>query len=201
VSVEPVVLTGDVVVLEPLQPVHAGELGAAVSDGRLWELWYTSVPSPEGMRAEIDRRLAEQAAGRMLPFTVRRIGGPAVGMTTYMNIERDVPRLEIGSTWTAASAQRTAVNPESKLLMLGHAFETLGCIRVEFQTDARNKRSRNALSALPANFEGIQRKHMRVPGLGVRDSAIFSIVDDDWPQVKANLTRRLIAGDREHAHA
>jgi N-acetyltransferase len=196
VSVEPVVLTGDVVVLEPLQPGHAGELGAAVSDGRLWELWYTSVPSPEAMRAEIDRRLAEQAAGRMLPFTVRRVGGPAVGMTTYMNIEMDVPRLEIGSTWTAASAQRTAVNPESKLLMLGHAFETLGCLAVEFRTHWHNRQSRAAIERLGAKQDGVLRNHRRLPDGSLRDTVVYSITDREWPAVRAGLRARLAASPR-----
>jgi RimJ/RimL family protein N-acetyltransferase len=196
VSVEPVVLTGDVVVLEPLRPGHADELAAAVSDGRLWELWYTSVPSPEGMRAEIDRRLAEQAAGRMLPFTVRRVGGPAVGMTTYMNIEMDVPRLEIGSTWTAASAQRTAVNPESKLLLLGHAFETLGCLAVEFRTHWHNRQSRAAIERLGAKQDGVLRNHRRLPDGSLRDTVVYSITDREWPAVRAGLRARLAAFSR-----
>jgi len=193
VSVEPVVLTGDAVVLEPLRPGHSDELAAAVSDGRLWELWYTSVPSPEGMRAEIDRRLAEQAAGRMLPFTVRRVGGPAVGMTTYMNIELDVPRLEIGSTWTAASAQRTVVNPESKLLLLGHAFETLGCLAVEFRTHWHNRQSRAAIERLGAKQDGVLRNHRRLPDGSLRDTVVYSITDREWPAVRAGLRARLAA--------
>ena len=123
----PVTLTGELVTLEPLRPDHHDDLVAAASDGRLWELWYTSVPSPETMRADIARKLAEPTT---LPFTVRRNDtGAVVGMTTYLNAEPDVPRLEIGATWTAASAQRTGVNAESKLLLLTHAFEALGCLR------------------------------------------------------------------------
>ena len=190
-SVEPVGLTGDVVVLEPLRPGHSDELAAAVSDGRLWELWYTSVPSPEGMRAEIDRRLAEQAAGRMLPFTVRRVGGPAVGMTTYMNIELDVPRLEIGSTWTAASVQRTAVNPESKLLLLGHAFEALGCLAVEFRTHWHNRQSRAAIERLGAKQDGVLRSHRRMPDGSLRDTVVYSVTAAEWPAVRAGLRARL----------
>jgi RimJ/RimL family protein N-acetyltransferase len=189
--VEPVVLRGKHVVLEPLQAGHHDDLVAAVSDGRLWELWYTSVPSPEEMRAEIDRRLAEQAAGRMLPFTVRRTGGPAVGMTTYMNIEADVPRLEIGSTWTAASAQGTAVNPESKLLLLTQAFETLGCLAVEFRTHWHNRQSRAAIERLGARLDGVLRNHRRLPDGSLRDTVVYSITDREWPAVRTGLRARL----------
>jgi RimJ/RimL family protein N-acetyltransferase len=193
VTIGPVVLAGDVVVLEPLQPAHHDDLVAAVSDGRLWQLWYTAVPSPEEMRAEIDRRLAEQAAGRMLPFTVRRAGGPVVGMTTYLNIEADVPRLEIGSTWTAASAQGTAVNPESKLLLLTHAFEVLGCLAVEFRTHWHNRQSRAAIERLGARLDGVLRNHRRLPDGSLRDTVVYSITDREWPAVRAGLRARLAA--------
>ncbi len=189
--IAPVVLRGERVVLEPLRPDHADEIVAAVSDGRLWELWYTSVPAPEDMATEIDRRLAEQAAGRMLPFTVRRPDGPAVGMTTYMNIEAGVPRLEIGSTWTAASAQGTAVNPESKLLLLTHAFETLGCLAVEFRTHWHNRQSRAAIERLGAKLDGVLRNHRRLPDGSLRDTVVYSILDGEWPAVRAGLRHRL----------
>jgi N-acetyltransferase len=191
VSLDPVVLAGDVVVLEPLDPAHHDELVAATSDGRLWELWYTSVPSPEGMRAEIDRRLAERAAGTMLPFTVRRAGGPAVGMTTYLNIEEDVPRLEIGSTWTAVSAQRTGVNAESKLLLLGHAFEALGCLAVEFRTHWHNRQSRAAIERLGAKQDGVLRAHRRMPDGSLRDTVVYSVTAAEWPAVRSGLRARL----------
>jgi RimJ/RimL family protein N-acetyltransferase len=191
--IAPVVLRGERVVLEPLRPDHADELVAAVSDGRLWELWYTSVPAPEDMATEIDRRLAEQAAGRMLPFTVRRPDGPAVGMTTYMNIEAGVPRLEIGSTWTAASAQGTAVNPESKLLLLTHAFETLGCLAVEFRTHWHNRQSRAAIERLGAKLDGVLRNHRRLPDGSLRDTVVYSITDREWPAVRNGLRARLAA--------
>ena len=191
--IQPVVLTGEHVVLEPLQRGHADELVAAVTDGRLWELWYTSVPAPDEMATEIDRRLAEQAAGRMLPFTVRRTGGAAVGMTTYMNIEADVPRLEIGSTWTAASAQRSAVNTESKLLLLGHAFETLGCLAVEFRTHWHNRQSRAAIERLGAKLDGVLRQHRRMPDGSLRDTVVYSITDREWPAVRSGLRARLAA--------
>ncbi len=188
---EPVTLIGDLVTLEPLHLGHHDELVAAASDGRLWELWYTSVPSPEEMRAEIDRRLAERAAGRMLPFTVRRAGGAVVGMTTCMNIEADVPRLEIGSTWTAASAQGTGVNPESKLLLLGHAFETLGCLAVEFRTHWHNRQSRAAIERLGAKQDGVLRSHRRLPDGSLRDTVVFSVLDSEWPAVRTGLRHRL----------
>ena len=185
--VEAVVLTGDLVVLEQLAPAHHDELVAAASDGRLWELWYTSVPAPEAMGAEIDRRLAEQAAAALLPFTVRRTGGPAVGMTTFMNIEAEVPRLEIGSTWTAASAQRTGVNAESKLLLLGHAFETLGCLAVEFRTHWHNRQSRAAIERLGAKQDGVLRNHRRMPDGSLRDTVVYSITAAEWPAVRNGL--------------
>jgi N-acetyltransferase len=188
---EPVRLAGGSVVLEPLSHDHHGGLVEAASDGRLWELWYTSVPSPEEMRAEVDRRLAEQAAGRMLPFTVRRADGPVVGMTTYMNIEADVPRLEIGSTWTARSAQGTPVNPESKLLLLGHAFEALGCLAVEFRTHWHNRQSRAAIERLGAKQDGVLRHHRRMPDGSLRDTVVYSVTDSEWPAVRAGLHARL----------
>jgi N-acetyltransferase len=193
VTIEPLVLAGDLVVLEPLRPDHHDELVAAASDGRLWELWYTAVPTPDEMHAEIDRRLAEQAAGTMLPFTVRRSGGAAVGMTTYMNIEADVPRLEIGSTWTAASAQRTGINTEAKLLLLTHAFEALGCLAVEFRTHWHNRQSRAAIERLGAKLDGVLRNHRRLPDGSLRDSVVYSITDREWPAVRTGLRARLAA--------
>ena len=192
-TIEPMVLAGDLVVLEPLRPDHHDELVAAASDGRLWELWYTAVPTPDEMRAEIDRRLAEQAAGTMLPFAVRRSGGAAVGMTTYMNIEADVPRLEIGSTWTAASAQRTGINTEAKLLLLTHAFEALGCLAVEFRTHWHNRQSRAAIERLGAKLDGVLRNHRRLPDGSLRDSVVYSITDREWPAVRTGLRARLAA--------
>ena len=188
---EPVRLAGELVVLEPLSHEHHDGLVAAASDGRLWELWYTSVPSPDGMRAEIDRRLAEQAAGSMLPFTVLRTSGDVVGMTTCMNIEADVPRLEVGSTWTARSAHGTGVNPESKLLLLGHAFDALGCLAVEFRTHWHNRQSRAAIERLGAKQDGVLRNHRRLPDGSLRDTVVYSITDSEWPAVRAGLRARL----------
>jgi len=189
---EPVTLTGDLVTLEPLQLDHHDELVEAATDGRLWELWYTSVPGPQTMRADIEKKLAEQAAGRMLPFTARRKDtGRAVGVTTYMNVEADVPRLEIGSTWTARSAQRTGVNAESKLLLLTHAFEALGCRAVEFRTHWHNSQSRAAIARLGAKQDGVLRNHRRMPDGSLRDTVVFSILDTEWPAVRNGLRHRL----------
>jgi RimJ/RimL family protein N-acetyltransferase len=189
---DPVRLTGDLVTLEPLNPDHHDELVTAASDGRLWELWYTSVPSPATMRADIAAKLAEQAEGTRLPFTVRRNDtGAAVGMTTYLNVEADVPRLEIGSTWTAVSAQRTGVNAESKLLLLAHAFEVLGCLAVEFRTHWHNRQSRAAIERLGAKQDGILRQHRRMADGSLRDTVVFSIIDSEWPAVRNGLRARL----------
>ncbi|WP_345771977.1 GNAT family N-acetyltransferase [Geodermatophilus sabuli] len=187
-------LTGELVTLEPLRPEHHDELVAAAGDGRLWELWYTSVPDPEGMAADISARLARQAAGEMLPFTVRSAAGAVVGMTTYLNVEPEAPRLEIGGTWTAASAQRTGVNTESKLLLLGHAFDVLGCIAVEFRTHWHNRRSRAAVERLGAKQDGVLRNHRRLPDGSLRDTVVYSILDSEWPAVRAGLRHRLARG-------
>jgi RimJ/RimL family protein N-acetyltransferase len=185
----PVTLAGSLVTLEPLRPDHHDELVAAASDGRLWELWYTSVPSPETMGADIARKLAEPTT---LPFTARRADtGAVVGMTTYLNIEPEVPRLEIGSTWTAASAQRTGINAESKLLLLTHAFEVLGCLAVEFRTHWHNVQSRTAIARLGAKQDGVLRNHRRMPDGSLRDTVVFSILDAEWPAVRSGLRHRL----------
>jgi RimJ/RimL family protein N-acetyltransferase len=190
----PVTLTGDLVTLEPLQPDHHDALVAAASDGRLWELWYASVPSPETMRADIDRKLADATT---LPFTVRRTDtGAVVGMTTYLNADPEVPRLEIGSTWTAASAQRTGVNAQSKLLLLTHAFETLGCRVVEFRTHWHNQQSRTAIMRLGAKQDGVLRNHRRLPDGSLRDTVVFSILDSEWPAVRNGLRHRLASPKR-----
>jgi RimJ/RimL family protein N-acetyltransferase len=189
---EPVTLRGDVVVLEPLHRDHVDDLVAAASDGRLWELWYTSVPDPAGMAADVVRRLAERDAGTSLPFTVRRTDtGAVIGSTNYLNVEPEAPRLEIGGTWNARSAQRTGTNTESKLLLLGHAFETLGCIAVEFRTHWHNRQSRTAIAALGAKQDGVLRNHRRLPDGSLRDTVVFSITDAEWPAVRAGLRSRL----------
>jgi RimJ/RimL family protein N-acetyltransferase len=192
---DPVTLTGGVVTLEPLRRDHHDELVAAASDGRLWELWYTSIGSPETMAADIEFRLGLQAAGTMLPFVVRRnTDGVVVGATTYCNAEADVPRLEIGYTWTAASAQRSGVNADSKLLLLTHAFEVQGCLAVEFRTHWHNHQSRAAIARLGAKQDGVLRNHRRQPDGTLRDTVVFSILDAEWPTVRSGLLHRLARG-------
>jgi N-acetyltransferase len=188
----PVTLTGELVRLEPLRAEHAEELAAAAGDGRLWELWYTSVPSPDAMAADVERRLTEREAGTLLPFTVRRADtGAVIGSTNYLNIEPEGPRLEIGGTWNAGSVQRSGTNSESKLLLLGHAFEQLGCIAVEFRTHWHNRQSRTAIAALGAKQDGVLRNHRRLPDGSLRDTVVFSILDTEWPAVRGGLRYRL----------
>ncbi len=190
----PVTLAGDLVVLEPLAHAHHDGLVAAVSDGELWNLSYTTVPRPEAMRAEIDRRLALAAAGSMLPFTaLRRDTGAVIGMTTYMNVDAANRRVEIGSTWNARSAQRTGTNTESKLLLLGHAFEELGCIAVEFRTHWLNQQSRAAIARLGAKQDGVLRNHVIMRDGSYRDTVVFSIIASEWPAVRGELRRKLAA--------
>jgi len=153
----PVTLTGDVVRLVPLTLEHHDDLVAAVRDGELWRLWYTSAPEPEDVDAEIERRLALRDAGTMIPFAVIDCAsGHAVGMTTYMHIDKANRRVEVGSTWYAHSVQRTGLNTEAKLLLLAHAFEQLECIAVEFRTHFLNKQSRAAIERLGAKLDGIR---------------------------------------------
>ena len=180
-------LAGAHVRLVPLAREHANGLAEAVRDGELWTLWYTSVPPPERMAGEIERRLGLRERGSMLPFTVLDAAGRIVGMTTYMNIDAQHRRVEIGSTWTAASAQRTGLNTECKLLLLRHAFEALDCIAVEFRTHRLNTRSRRAIERLGAQLDGILRAHQRTADGSLRDTAVYSIVAAEWPAVRAHL--------------
>lgn len=188
----PVTLEGQYATLEPLAPEHEAGLQTAVADGQLWRLWYTFIPQPPQMQAEIARRLALQASGAMLPFAIRRIDtGALCGMTTYMHIDAANRRLEIGSTWYAASAQRTAINSECKLMLLSHAFETLDCIAVEFRTHWMNQASRNAIARLGAKQDGVLRNHMLMPDGSLRDTVVFSIIAAEWPTVKRHLLHKL----------
>lgn len=190
--IEPLTLAGRHVALEPLTPQHRDALAAAAADGELWKLWYTSIPAPEQMPAEIERRLGLQQAGSMLPFVVRRLGSGAVcGMTTYMHIDAANHRLEIGSTWYAKSVQRTALNTEAKLLLLTHAFETLQCIAVEFRTHWMNQQSRAAIARLGARQDGILRNHQRLADGSLRDTVVFSIIASEWPTVRRHLQFKL----------
>ena len=185
---ESITLSGRHAVLEPLSHEHQDALVEAVRDGELWKLWYTAIPPPEGMRAEIERRLGLQKAGSMLPFAVRsQSSGRIVGMTTYMNIDANNRRVEIGSTWYAKSAQRTPLNTECKLLLLAHAFEALGCVAVEFRTSFFNHASRRAIERLGAKQDGILRSHQHYADGSLRDTVVFSIVAHEWPAVKRHL--------------
>ncbi|MBO6758862.1 MAG: GNAT family N-acetyltransferase [Roseibium sp.] len=189
---EPVTLTGTHVILAPLSQAHAADLAEASADGNLHTLWYTSIPAPEGVPAEINRRLALQDAGSMLAFAVIAPDtGKAVGMTTYMNIDADHKRVEIGSTWYRKAVQRTPLNTEAKRLLLGHAFEALGCIAVEFRTHFLNRQSRQAIERLGAKLDGILRSHQVMPNGTLRDTAVYSIIACEWPAVKAGLEFKL----------
>jgi N-acetyltransferase len=187
----PVRLTGEYCSLEPLAAQHQDDLIAAVTDGQLWKLWYTAIPSPQTMSAEIARRLELQAKGSMLAFTTRDADGKVAGMTTYMNVDATNRRVEIGSTWTAVSAQRGPFNTECKLLLLTHAFETLGCIAVEFRTHFFNQQSRRAIERLGAKLDGILRNHQRASNGTLRDTCVYSIVDAEWPTAKTHLRWQL----------
>ncbi len=183
-----ITLEGRHVRLVPLSQDHAADLAEAAADGQLHRLWYTTVPAPEEVGPEITRRLGLRALGSMLPFAVvEQASGRAVGMTTYMHIDAQSRRLEIGSTWYRAAVQRSPVNTECKLLMLGHAFETLSCIAVEFRTHYLNRQSRAAIERLGAKLDGILRSHMVMANGTLRDTAVYSITAPEWPTVKANL--------------
>ena len=185
---EPVTLRSARVTLEPLSHARRDELIEAARDGELWRLWYTAIPAPEKMVAEIDRRLALQAAGSMLPFTVvDNATGKAAGMTTYMNIDAPQRRVEIGSTWYRKSVQRTDLNTHCKMLLQAHAFERLQCIAVEFRTHFFNHASRRGIERLGAKLDGILRSHQLAPHGSLRDTCVYSIIAGEWPGVRANL--------------
>lgn len=185
-------LTGEHVRLEFLSHSHAKGLTDAVRDGEAWRLWYTSVPSPETMHDEIERRLALRHAGAMLPYTVlSATTGEPVGMTTYMNIDAANKRLEIGSTWYRDAVRRTPLNTEAKYLMLSHAFETLDCIAVEFRTHFFNHQSRRAIERLGAKFDGLLRNHSRAGDGTLRDTCVYSIIASEWAAVRSHLRWQL----------
>lgn len=193
----PITLRRPEAVLEPLSQTHHDDLVEAVRDGELWRLWYTIIPSPDRMRAEIDRRLALQAKGSMLPFTViEPDSGKAVGMTTYLNVDAEQRRVEIGATWYRRSVQRTPLNTACKLMLLTHAFDTLACIAVEFRTHVANEQSRRAIERLGAKLDGILRSHMVMPDGSLRDTCVYSIVAAEWPDVHDRLRGLLSATPR-----
>ena len=186
-------LTGERVRLEPLAREHESGLWQASRDPRIWT-WLSIVQpqTPTELRGWLEDALASAAAGTELPFaTVRQSDGVVVGSTRFLALRPEHRSLEIGWTWLSPEVWQTGANVEAKLLMLEDAFERLGCRRVELKTDAQNERSRAAMAALPAQFEGIHRRHMLVRGGENRDSAWYSVIDDEWPEVRANLLRRL----------
>ncbi len=192
---EPVLLESTHVRLELLTDEHAQGLRDATDDGRLWELWYAGAPRPETVDEYVRDALLMHSDGRALPFAVRsRSDGRIVGSTRYCNIDADNRRLEIGYTWYATSAQRSAVNSECKLLLLQHAFETLACIAVEFRTHWLNHRSRAAIARLGAKQDGVLRNHRILADGNVRDTVVFSILESEWPGVKNLLQTRLARG-------
>ncbi|MGI9078476.1 MAG: GNAT family N-acetyltransferase [Gemmatimonadaceae bacterium] len=194
-AASPVVLEGMFVRLEPLGVAHLEGLCKVGMDEELWRWTTASVLSRDAMRRYIETALAWQAAGTATPFaTIERKSASVLGSTRFANIDPANRRLEIGWTWVARPWQRTAVNTEAKLLMLTHAFEVLQCLRVEFKTDALNERSRAALRRIGATEEGTLRKHLITESGRVRDSVYFSILDSEWPAVKARLAQRLQTG-------
>jgi RimJ/RimL family protein N-acetyltransferase len=189
----PARLEGRVVVLEPLRPDHGPGLFEAMQDPAIWDWLPIAQPTTEeAFDAWLDAALANAAAGLEVPFAqLRASDGAPVGGTRFLAIRPEHDGVEIGWTWLSPTMWETGANIEAKLLLLRHAFETVGCMRVEFKTDARNERSRAALAALPAQFEGIFRKHMLVRDGQLRDSAWYAVTDDDWPEVEAALEERL----------
>jgi RimJ/RimL family protein N-acetyltransferase len=184
-------LRGEHVALEPLATAHADGLRAAVQDGELWRLWYTSTPAPDTVETYIEGALDMQASGHALPFVVRDAQGTVVGTTRYYDLDPAVPRLSIGYTWYAQGVQRTGLNTEAKLLLLEHAFETLGCIAVAFETSWFNHASRTAIARLGAKQDGVLRNHRRHGDGSPRDTVVFSIIDGEWPAVKRSLRHKL----------
>ncbi len=190
--VEAVTLAGRYATLEPLALEHEDEIRLAVTDGELWKLWFTMVPRPEEVRSYIEGLLAQRELGEAFAFAVRdTASGRIVGGTRYLHIDAAHRRLEIGGTWYAQSVQRTGINTECKLMLLAHAFETLGCIAVEFRTDWFNKRSQAAIERLGAKRDGVLRNHMIMSDGRIRDSAVYSIIQNEWPGVKTNLRHKL----------
>ena len=194
----PITLEGHGIRLEPLTPAHRDALAAAVVDGRLWELWFTSVPAPQDCATYITDALTGQELGHMLPWAVRELGtGEVIGSTRYHDIVPIIDRVEIGYTWYAARWQRTHVNTACKVLLLTHAFDSLGCKVVGLRTDRFNTGSQRAIAALGARQDGILRHHQARRDGSARDSVMFSILAAEWPDVRRHLTLRLArhAGD------
>jgi RimJ/RimL family protein N-acetyltransferase len=186
------VLEGNGVRLEPLTPAHAAELAVAAADGKLWELWYTAVPSPDRAEAYVADALAGLQAGHMVPWAVRELStNTIIGSTRYHDVVPVIDRVEIGYTWYAASWQKSHVNTACKLLLLAHAFDTVGCAVVGLRTDNFNFNSQRAIAALGAHKDGVIRHHQARKDGSARDSVMFSILRAEWPDVKRHLTTRL----------
>lgn len=190
--VEPVELTGERwVTLEPLTREHIPEIAAAAADGELGRLWYTTTPAPDAVEQWVENRLAAQSPDRGLTFVVRRHDGTLIGSSSYLNVDAPNRRLEIGNTWYVKRARRTGVNSETKLLTLGHAFDQLGCVAVEFRTHFFNFTSRAAIERLGAKQDGVLRSHQLLADGSRRDTVVYSILDVEWPAVRNNLLFRL----------
>jgi N-acetyltransferase len=190
--VEPITLHGKHAILEPLAEIHLDELKAAAADGELWNLWFTSVPTPDEAAANIAYRLGERERGTMMPFVVRRVTDHrVVGATTFCNIAATTRRVEIGYTWYAQSAQRTAINTEVKFMLLQYAFEMLNCMVVDFHTHHANLNSRAAIERLGAKLDGILRSQGIDRQGGIRDTYAYSIIAAEWPDVKIRLQQKL----------
>jgi RimJ/RimL family protein N-acetyltransferase len=185
-------LRGDHAWLVPLRPEHAPALAEGSAESKLWRVWYTNVAKPEDMVGEIEKRLAKQAAGNCLPFAViDPASGEAVGMTCYWNLDAEAKRVEIGATWYRRSVQRSAINTTCKRLLLGHAFEMLDCIAVEFRTHFLNHQSRRAIERLGARLDGVLRNHTRAKDGSLRDTCVYSIIASEWPAVRTHLDWQL----------
>ncbi|MCU1479639.1 MAG: hypothetical protein JWQ19_425, partial [Subtercola sp.] len=182
-------LVGARVTLVPLALEHVPDLQRAVAEGDLWQTWYTRIPSPDDMTDAVQHRLDLNAAGEWVPWAVvSNDTGTAVGMTSFLNIRADNRKLEIGSTWLAKSLQRTGINSDAKLLQLTHAFETLGCVAVEFRTHWHNQQSRAAIARLGAKQDGVLRNNDIWRDGTLRDTVVFSIIESEWPTVRLGLT-------------
>jgi len=191
----PVTMEGSIVRLEPLSLSHRAQLCEGGLDSELWRWTPANVRTPEDMHAFIEKALEEQAKGTSLPFaTIDRTSGKAIGSTRYLNIDVANLRVEIGATWLTKKWQRTGANTEAKYLMLRHAFEEFGCIRVEFKTDSLNQQSRQAILRLGAKEEGTLRNHMLTWTGRIRHTVYYSIIDSEWPEVKKQLEERLARG-------
>jgi RimJ/RimL family protein N-acetyltransferase len=192
IQLQPVVLEGEGIRLEPLRDDHRDALIAAATDGRLWELWYVSVPTPDEAATYVADALTGQRDGHMLPWVVRdRETGAIIGSTRYHDVVASIDRVEIGYTWYSQSRQRTHVNTTCKRLLLAHAFDTLQCIAVEFRTHRFNTQSRRAIERLGAQLDGILRSHQRGADGSLRDTAVYSIIASEWPAVRSHLDWQL----------